>query len=206
MQTRRDRKKLATRADLMQAALALFHDKGIVATRIEDITERADVAKGAFYNYFGSKDELVHYLLLDGIVVLQKILQGLHAPKSDIEKRISIVVRAHETFFTTYPEYAVFFQLTRGLLVTKTYDSEQLHAGIRHYLEIIASVLFPKADRTTEDARLQAASILASTLGAYRSFQTALGQPADYRYLERSLLIGLVQSFRTLDSVAENEA
>ena len=47
------------RSELLQAAAALFEEKGVAATAIGDITERAQVAKGTFYIYFASKDELI---------------------------------------------------------------------------------------------------------------------------------------------------
>lgn len=57
--SRRERKKLETRQSLLAAALELFHEKGYDATPVEEITERADVAKGTFFNYFPSKEALL---------------------------------------------------------------------------------------------------------------------------------------------------
>lgn len=50
------------RADLLAAGQALFVAKGISATTLEDITNRAGVSKGLFYQYFRSKDDLVFAL------------------------------------------------------------------------------------------------------------------------------------------------
>jgi AcrR family transcriptional regulator len=47
------------RADLLAAGRALFLAKGIAATSLEDITQRAGVSKGLFYLYFPSKEDLV---------------------------------------------------------------------------------------------------------------------------------------------------
>ena len=47
------------RADLMAAAQALFIERGVAATTLEDVTARAGVSKGLFYEYFHSKDDLV---------------------------------------------------------------------------------------------------------------------------------------------------
>jgi AcrR family transcriptional regulator len=43
----------------MNAAQQLFLDKGVVATTIEQITAAAGVAKGTFYLYFSSKDDVL---------------------------------------------------------------------------------------------------------------------------------------------------
>jgi AcrR family transcriptional regulator len=55
---------------LLDAAESLFVARGVAATTVSDITERAGVAKGTFYLYFGSKADVVagvHQRLLDGM-------------------------------------------------------------------------------------------------------------------------------------------
>jgi TetR/AcrR family transcriptional regulator, transcriptional repressor for nem operon len=47
------------RAELLEAARALFLAKGVAATSLDDITQRAGVSKGLFYLYFPSKEDLV---------------------------------------------------------------------------------------------------------------------------------------------------
>jgi AcrR family transcriptional regulator len=47
------------RADLLAAGQVLFSAKGIAATSLEDITQRARVSKGLFYLYFHSKEDLI---------------------------------------------------------------------------------------------------------------------------------------------------
>ena len=47
------------RAQLIDATLALFSERGIEATRVSDIAEAAGVAQGLLYHYFDSKDELL---------------------------------------------------------------------------------------------------------------------------------------------------
>jgi len=47
------------RAELLSAGQALFLAKGIAATSLDDITQRAGVSKGLFYLYFHSKEDLV---------------------------------------------------------------------------------------------------------------------------------------------------
>lgn len=56
---RRERHKRAMYERLYTAALELFTEQGYEETSIEDITERADVARGTFFNYFDKKDEVI---------------------------------------------------------------------------------------------------------------------------------------------------
>ncbi len=46
------------RNELMNAAQLLFLEQGVEPTTIEQITTAAEVAKGTFYLYFGSKEEI----------------------------------------------------------------------------------------------------------------------------------------------------
>jgi TetR/AcrR family transcriptional regulator, cholesterol catabolism regulator len=56
---RRERHKLATRQRLYEAAMTLFAEKGYDGTSIDDIAERADVARATIFNYFKRKDEFL---------------------------------------------------------------------------------------------------------------------------------------------------
>ncbi|MPM48879.1 hypothetical protein SDC9_95606 [bioreactor metagenome] len=67
------------RHELLQAATALFEEKGVAATAISDITERANVAKGTFYLYFASKDELIAALWKDYVDGFMQIADAVDA-------------------------------------------------------------------------------------------------------------------------------
>src|SRR5260370_28024523 len=60
--SRRERKKEETKERIVQAAFALFRKHGVAATTVEEICERADVAKGTFFNYFPRKEAVFGYL------------------------------------------------------------------------------------------------------------------------------------------------
>ena len=54
----RQRRKEARPQELLDAALALFVEKGFAATRSEEVAARAGVSKGTLYLYYPSKEEL----------------------------------------------------------------------------------------------------------------------------------------------------
>ena len=57
--SRRATKKDLTRAQILCAAADLFTDHGYEDTSIDDIAEKANIAKGTFYYHFDSKEHLV---------------------------------------------------------------------------------------------------------------------------------------------------
>ncbi|MER7666940.1 TetR/AcrR family transcriptional regulator [Kitasatospora sp. NPDC096128] len=56
---RRERSKQRVHDRLYSSALELFAEQGYEHTTIDQITERADVARGTFFNHFQRKDDLV---------------------------------------------------------------------------------------------------------------------------------------------------
>jgi AcrR family transcriptional regulator len=72
----------------MNAAERLFLDQGVAPTTIEQITSGADVAKGTFYLYFSSKDDVLA-ALSDRFAqqLLGKIQTAVEAQPADAWKR-----------------------------------------------------------------------------------------------------------------------
>lgn len=55
------------RALILEEALRLFADEGFHSTSISKIAKSAGISKGLMYNYFESKEALLHELVLSGI-------------------------------------------------------------------------------------------------------------------------------------------
>ena len=59
---RMDRRRVRTRAALLEAGKALFSVRSVDGVSIDDIVAEAQVAKGSFYNHFSDKDALAQEL------------------------------------------------------------------------------------------------------------------------------------------------
>ncbi|WP_297437923.1 TetR/AcrR family transcriptional regulator [Thermococcus sp.] len=59
-----------TRDKIVSAALELFANKGFDKTTVDEIVNRAGVAKGTFYLYFKSKDDLVKEVAVDAMPIV----------------------------------------------------------------------------------------------------------------------------------------
>ncbi|PCN49208.1 TetR family transcriptional regulator [Curtobacterium sp. 'Ferrero'] len=53
----RERKRLATRLAIQQAALAIAASDGLGAVTVDEISRRADISPRTFFNYFPSKEQ-----------------------------------------------------------------------------------------------------------------------------------------------------
>ncbi len=95
--SRRERKKLETRQALLEASLGLFREKGYSATTVEEITGRADVAKGTFFNYFTSKEALLDDLSVWHVGRLREALEVSQGAPASPVARIKLLMRlTHE--------------------------------------------------------------------------------------------------------------
>jgi len=65
----RQRRKEERPQELLDAALALFVEKGFAATRSEEVAARAGVSKGTLYLYFPSKEELLKAVIREHVSV-----------------------------------------------------------------------------------------------------------------------------------------
>ncbi|MWC30445.1 TetR/AcrR family transcriptional regulator [Paenibacillus sp. MMS18-CY102] len=62
--------------EIIQTAELLFLEKGFEKTTVQDIVLRMGIAKGTFYHYFKSKDELVDHVLQR---YSDRLIEGLEA-------------------------------------------------------------------------------------------------------------------------------
>lgn len=89
------------RQELLDTARRLFIEKGYEKTSVNDILQAVGIAKGTFYYYFTSKEEVLEAMILDvvkqgterakvileekSIPVLMRIVMALQAQTSDFE-------------------------------------------------------------------------------------------------------------------------
>lgn len=102
--TRTDRRRERTRGKLTDATRELIAAKGVAGLRIQEITERADVALGSFYNHFESKEAVVEAVVADS---LQGIAETLAAdPVEDAAELVSAAIQRFVGLAYSDPDFA----------------------------------------------------------------------------------------------------
>ncbi|GIW53700.1 MAG: hypothetical protein KatS3mg082_0104 [Nitrospiraceae bacterium] len=163
--SRVERRKARTRQTLLDVALALFSEKGIYWTKIEDITERADIGKGTFYKYFETKEALLQALLQQGLdLLLMKTKEAARGAKPG-PKLLSKIIEARLDFFLEHPEYLLLFHQVRGLLQLTTESARDLRAVYDEHLDRLGALLRPALNGKGATNRTLSTALAAYTSG-----------------------------------------
>jgi len=86
---RRQRRKDARPSEIIEAAIAIFAERGFGAARLEDVARRAGVAKGTVFVYFPTKDDLFRAVAQ---TVLTSHLERLQGAAADLDRPIAELV------------------------------------------------------------------------------------------------------------------
>jgi AcrR family transcriptional regulator len=200
---RRERRMERTRTALLEEALKLFAERGIHTTRVEDITDAVDVAKGSFYNYFDSKDVLVAEILAGAVATLEQRYLDPVPASPDIVAHLSALMGAHQAFVDDFPAYSLVLHQARGLLQLRSGRSEQLQAAVQSYLACLARHLpLPSGVEGAPARRLQLAALLAGLVSGPRSFSMAADVPYDRALVREVACRGLAAVLTEAPSAA----
>jgi len=85
-------KKIETENNIYEAGMKLFQEKGFTNTTMQDISERAGVAKSTIFNYFSSKEEIILRFGRNQVAQLKKFAQSL-PPDMDTKAKILEVLQ-----------------------------------------------------------------------------------------------------------------
>lgn len=83
-------KKQQTRERIIKAAVELFHEKGYEATTVKEITERASVAKGTYFNYFPTKESIMQSLAEERLIQALPYIQQKKYHALTLQQKIKV--------------------------------------------------------------------------------------------------------------------
>ncbi|MGL4997398.1 MAG: TetR/AcrR family transcriptional regulator [Cetobacterium sp.] len=101
---------------ILEAAKDVLLKKGVFKTRVEDITNHLGIAKGSFYTYFKSKDELLGEII-DSVYKLREVeLRELINKPSDYQKNLTaFIMKRFIISSENLKLYLILINLTRNL-------------------------------------------------------------------------------------------
>lgn len=94
VERRQTSKAEETRNRILDAALALFRDRGFAQTSMRDIADAAGVATGAAYYYYRSKEELVLAFYVRTDQEARELFEKAIASSKKLEKRLRGLIEA----------------------------------------------------------------------------------------------------------------
>jgi AcrR family transcriptional regulator len=96
--SRSERRRQETADRIAEGAARLFAERGVAATTVADICERADVARQTFFNHFATKQDLVDELARRGHDFFLEVLETARREGRTIGEQLArIFALIHET-------------------------------------------------------------------------------------------------------------
>jgi TetR/AcrR family transcriptional regulator, cholesterol catabolism regulator len=134
--SRRERKKEETRHRIFHAAIDLFREKGFEQTTVDDITEKADVAKGTFFNYFRRKDAVLAFLSESRLLAIEEDSAALLSTDRPVTEKLL------DLYTTGASVYEKDHELARYVLIelmSRVFEPSE--ESMRRWHELITSII-----------------------------------------------------------------
>jgi AcrR family transcriptional regulator len=91
---RRERRKLAVRESIIEAALGLFDQYGLAETTVAEICELADVAEKTFFNHFPTRQHLIRDIAERALGDLFGHIEDARKHRGSCRERLEVFFRA----------------------------------------------------------------------------------------------------------------
>ncbi|MEQ8746321.1 TetR/AcrR family transcriptional regulator [Pyruvatibacter sp.] len=190
-------KRERTLAALLDAAVDVIGRKGMEAAKISDMTTAAGLANGTFYNYFQSKEEILHKVALDLAIEVSRRLDDQMTGINDGPTRVVTATSGFVDLVLNSPDWAAI------LLDAQEYVSTPPEGAFQHLIADLTRGVEQEVFSTQIDAFTL--SQIVALIGAAIHFQLKHGrdQTLTHRLCIHILrLLGM--SKRNADSVTRN--
>lgn len=102
---RKERERAARREAILEAAGAVFAEKGLLTSTIDEIAERAELGKGTIYLYFKTKEAMYHALMHRGLELLVQRFEEVIDPVLPADQNLLRLSDAYYRFYREEPQY-----------------------------------------------------------------------------------------------------
>jgi len=95
-QKQRRRRKEARPAEIIEAGLIEFAEKGYAGARLSDVAARAGIVKGTIYRYFENKEALFQAAVMSRVISaldnVEELVEGYPGPTDELLKQVLAVI------------------------------------------------------------------------------------------------------------------
>lgn len=151
LRTRREREKQARYDAILDAAEAVFAEKGYERTSMDDIARRASLSRALLYVYFKDKAAIQHGITLRAGANLRERMERAVAAAGTGLEQAAAIGRAYYEFYREEPEY--FDALTQAHATASDADDTQL-AEMRCSESAIMELMVETIRRGLDDGSL----------------------------------------------------
>lgn len=124
---------------ILDAAAAVFAEKGFFTARVADIADRADVADGTVYLYFKNKEEILMTVIHTAFDAFMSLARTELKKLSDPAERLRRLAFLHLDAMGANRNLAVVFQME--LRQSTRFLSEFSHHHMVEYLELVRDAI-----------------------------------------------------------------
>ncbi len=191
---RRAEREREVRRRILAAGRTVVGADGLAEARIEEITRAAGIAKGTFYLYFGSKEDLVRALVDDAFRELAHACDRVaDDPEATWSERLAALTHAQAELLEAEPDRLRLLHQALAALRLEDPEWRPLAQSLRGHLDRLAGriVAAPAPAGLDRRAALELAALLfggvfgAAALGALGALGSLGSTAARTRRLER---------------------
>jgi AcrR family transcriptional regulator len=156
--SRRERERMARRQEILQAAKAVFAEKGYTNATLDEIAQRAEFGKGTLYNYFpGGKNDILFAAFDDIYDDLFAMATKSFTPEQIAGRPLREVfhdyVVLHMTFFVEHR--ALFMLLVKEVYRMMFSDDQERASYFQQKAERMVKSLVPTLEAAIEKGEIK---------------------------------------------------
>lgn len=160
-----------TKKKILQAALTVFSEKGYHSTTVQEIAQRANIAKGTVYLYFPTKQDLFTSLLNFAFLLIGQAVRAKNRGVLDARQRLQNIL---EVTLALFLERKLLFRLILQQIFSWGERGEEVTREWRQRtIQLLSSEIHSYRPQTTpENVVLTARSVFAFLLAVFLGFIT----------------------------------
>lgn len=177
--TRQQRRFGRTRKKLLDAARLVLAEKGLSATTVEEITDRADVGRGSFYYHFDAKDALIREMMEQLLGELIVAMKNECEPHDELNAVLDAMIGAHIKFFSSrWEDFVLYYQGRADMVLHDSFDG--IETPFITYLDAIEELIDGAVSQPISKERLtRLACAIAGFISGYYSFASVASKDDD---------------------------